>query len=356
MSVLAGRPKLRPSALMFGLLLSTQSALVRAQAAISAPDSGVAAARSEFRQASSLAAGQAWAEALRHYEAAYSLFAHPTTLYNIGVCHEKLGDDAQAFRFTLLALRAKQSDASTLAPEIRAQAEVALKALESRVAVVELESHGATLRVEVDGRRTTLLSTETDDALFVDSQATLESVPFAGSARLILDPGPHQITLRDGSRGETLSFTTVAGSRTSFQWSSPAPSQTSSPAVAQPAPRPPLALPPTHNHPLQHAAVGSLIVGGASLVVGVVAGGVALSAKNQLDRMCNADGTCPRSESSTLSRFETASTISSVGFAVGLVASAAGVSLLLLSPPTTKAPPPFALRLAPTQIALLASF
>jgi len=351
------RPTLHVSIAASLLLVASYSPLVRAQSALPTPEADVLAARAEFRQASSLAAAQDWAEALRHYEAAYELFAHPTTLYDIGVCHEKLGHDAQAYRYTLWALRPGASDDRRLEPEIRTHAEAALQAFESRLAVIELESHGVPLRVEVDGQKTTLLQTETGNVLFVDPRASAEAPPvtFTGSARLILDPAPHQLTLGDGARRETHSITALAGSRTSLEWASLAvASAPPLPAVTQPAAMPrPVAPSAAPNHTLQHVAIGSLIVGGAGLIAGTVAGGVALSAKHHLDDACSSDGSCPPSESSTMARFDRATAISTVSFAVGLAATATGVTLLLLAP---KQAPTFALRLAPTHAALLTRF
>jgi hypothetical protein len=342
-----------------GLLFATCSAQAQQQPASTVPETEILAARAEFRQASALAAAEDWPLALHHYEAAYALFAHPTSLYDIGVCHEKLGDDAQALRYTLWALRGSTIEDRKLDPEIRVQAEAARQTLETRVAAIELDSHGALLSVEVDGQKTTLLETETGSVLFVELRASAESRPvaFNGNARLILNPGAHQVTVGDGVRNETRALALLAGSRARFEWSvesSPAPQRPALPKqVSVPLPMAPPQ--PSPNHTLRQVAVGSLIVGGVGVLVGAIAGGVALSAKNQLDDACSEGGTCPPGEASTVSRFDTATTVSSVGFAVGLVASAAGAGILLLSP-ATKSAPTVALRIAPTHAAVLTSF
>lgn len=76
-----------------------------------------------------------------------------------------------------------------------------------------------------------------------------------------------------------------------------------------------------------------LAVGGAGLVLGSVAGLVALSKKSSLDDHCQPRNACPSDAQSDIDTMNAAATVSTIGFAVGAVAAGGGLVLLL----TTKA-------------------
>jgi hypothetical protein len=77
-------------------------------------------------------------------------------------------------------------------------------------------------------------------------------------------------------------------------------------------------------------------VGGASLIVGGVAGGLAIAKHSQLSDSCSGTS-CPPSQQATLDSYHRLGTISDVGFIVGGIGVAAGVILLVTQPKDTAA-------------------
>ena len=119
------------------------------------------------------------------------------------------------------------------------------------------------------------------------------------------------------------------------------------PAVAPPppgaAPSPGAGPPPTPLSPSPSSSgptrkllgfVG-LGVGGAGLVVGAVAGGVAVSKHASLQKVCPG-GACPASQASNLDGYHVVSALSTAGFVAGGVLAAAGVVLVVTAPRSTE--------------------
>jgi hypothetical protein len=71
-------------------------------------------------------------------------------------------------------------------------------------------------------------------------------------------------------------------------------------------------------------------VGGAGLLVGGIAGGIALSKHDSLSQACP-DAHCPSSYGSEVDRYRTVRTVSTGGFVVGVVGAGAGLTLILTS-------------------------
>jgi hypothetical protein len=80
--------------------------------------------------------------------------------------------------------------------------------------------------------------------------------------------------------------------------------------------------------PATYAAFG---VGGAGLVVGSIAGVLAITKHSKLADAC-ADGHCPPSRENDVQSYRTAGTISTIGFVVAGVGAAAGVVLIFTAP------------------------
>ncbi|MDX2052587.1 MAG: hypothetical protein SFV15_09370 [Polyangiaceae bacterium] len=72
-------------------------------------------------------------------------------------------------------------------------------------------------------------------------------------------------------------------------------------------------------------------VGGAGLIFGGVTGALAMSRHSALETKCPG-GTCPPSEESALESYRSMGTLSTVGFVVGGLGTAAGLTLLLTAP------------------------
>lgn len=77
--------------------------------------------------------------------------------------------------------------------------------------------------------------------------------------------------------------------------------------------------------------IGAFAIGGAGIVVGSVAGILAMSKHNKLAEQCR-DKTCYREQKSTYDSYHTMGMISTIGFVAGGVGVGAGVVLLLVKP------------------------
>jgi hypothetical protein len=94
---------------------------------------------------------------------------------------------------------------------------------------------------------------------------------------------------------------------------------------------------------------------GAGLVVGSIAGVMAMGKHSDLSDACAA-GRCPATEQDTLDSYRTLGAISTVGFAVGAATAVAGVTLLLTAPETPAAGARLGLGLAANRVYLNGAF
>jgi len=78
-------------------------------------------------------------------------------------------------------------------------------------------------------------------------------------------------------------------------------------------------------------------VGGASLIIGGVAGGLAIAKHSQLSDACQPASNCDTSQRANIDSYHRLGTIADVGFIVGGVGVAAGVVLLVTQPKETTA-------------------
>ena len=102
------------------------------------------------------------------------------------------------------------------------------------------------------------------------------------------------------------------------------PTQSSAaPATARPK-TPPMGESKSRNRTPVYVAFG---VGGAGVVVGTVAGLLALQKRSDLNGVC-ISGACPRSAESNLNSYHSLGLVSGIGFGVGLAGLATGVVLL----------------------------
>lgn len=304
---------------------------------------GPDAAREEFRSASRLAETGDWAGALGRYRRSFALFPHATTLYNIGYCHEMLGDLAAAIRDTRAALAFETSAPERgLAEPLRARASRALGELEAKVGTLELVLAGSGLALRVDGRPLELLVVEGRQLGFSADTTSPSWTPVDGTLRIPLNPGAHLVEWRSSAGGGSRRAELHAGE--TRRWTLPdAPAS----VPVAPVPRPQHAPRPATEATAPAAAATTaartagfvvLTAGGAAALVGLGSGWVASSTQSTLDERCAADGACPASESMRVSRFHTAATVSTVAFVGAFALSGVGLTLVLLNPDAAPAP------------------
>lgn len=316
----------------------------RAEPAADSP--AVGEARERFREATLAAEAGRWPEALELYRAAYALYPHATTSYNIGYCYGQLAEPARALLYTSRALDPGAFEAGRrLGPERQAEAQAFQRLLLGRVASVSVSiDSAAPFRLSVDG--VPLVPSGMPEGSFVASSsesASVDNPVHSRKVKLYLDPGTHELVLVSEGRTHARPLEVQAGQVASLDWSlGPALAPAPSPAVAA-APRPPAptplasaALAPTAPAPETEAssyrklAVGSFVVGGAGFAVALVSSFVVLAADSHLDDECSDDGVCPEAESEVVNRYRWGARLTNVGLWTGVIGGAAGVGFLLL--------------------------
>lgn len=115
--------------------------------ALAIDDAAKAQARAEFQRASELAKAESWVDALATFQRSHELFAHPSTLFNIGMCERVLGRFTRA-RENLKAALADAALPSSLADEARAY----LGEIEGLLTHVTVELSPPEAGIAVDGR------------------------------------------------------------------------------------------------------------------------------------------------------------------------------------------------------------
>jgi hypothetical protein len=290
----------------FAVFLACALVPAVARAAPSAADS--ARADALFREGLRLFEGGQTSKACARFEESYQIDPALGTLQNLALCHEKEGKLVVAYdEFTRLSARAREAGKTQRADVARDR----LAALDAKVARVVLALP--------DGVQVT--------AVEVDGIARDWREPIA------LDPGHHVILAhadgRPDARVEVDAPTTptTGGPQTvpvTFALPQPAPAA-ASPAV-QPAP-----APTTSGGPPGAVLWGLAGVGAAGVVAGSVFGVLTFTQKSAGDSHC-AGAYCDASGLSSQDAAHTSATVSTVAFAVGLVALAADAVLLLTRP------------------------
>jgi hypothetical protein len=168
------------------------------------------------------------------------------------------------------------------------------------------------------------------------------------------NPGRHTIRFRaDGfepaeARVEVKAGATTPVSITLVAAAAPPATTALPPASGDPSAPPPLPPPTTvtADKPDRTAAYVALGLGGAGVVVGSIAGVLAISKHSSLKSDCQ-DG-CPSGAQHDIDSYRTTGAISTIGFVVGGVGLTAGSVLYLLAKPT---PSSAAVRANPTAVA-----
>jgi hypothetical protein len=300
------------------LIASAVLACALASGAASAqPAADVAKARSLANEAVDLLDQKKYEGALDRLQRAEQLFHAPTHVAMLGEALEGLGRLAESLG-VFEKLAAEKLAPSAPAAFRRAQQEAVekVRALSARVPSVRVEVDGAP-----DGAAT----------------ATLDGQAIGLGAAARVDPGHHTLHVeaagfvavdRPVMLPESGDVVTVALTLARVPAAAPAP-----PVVAPvevPEERPSF----WHSRVPAYAALG---IGGAGLAVGAVTGGLSLAKVGDLKGRCPS-GACPASAQPDIDKAGALGTASTVAFAVGAVAVAAGVVLLVVHRPAKKEP------------------
>jgi hypothetical protein len=299
-----------------GCAVLTLSGLARAQ------DSAVAQALFE-RGVAALEAGELDAACPALAES-HRLDPRPGTLFALAECEVRAGKVASAFGHyqdylgLISRLSAEQQERHA---ERAASAREQTRALRPQVPTLTL-----------------VLPAAAPPGLLVERDGITLRGPALGVA-LPIDPGEHVVVTRDSAGNETrATVTIVAGEALRLELRVPeAAAEQAPPAVAtplmlpppQPTPDPPAS---THERPSPLRTWGWIAggIGASGVIVGSVAGGVALAKKGEVSDHCRGEE-CDSTGKRAADAGQSAATVSTVAFGLGLVGLGTSLVLLLTS-------------------------
>jgi hypothetical protein len=277
----------------------------------------IAAARQLAREGFKLADGGNCAAAVEPLSRAESLFHAPTILVRLAECHLAQG------RLVLGTEELRRVTVEDLGPT-PSRAFVAAKS-RARVLLASAEPRLAHLTVRVTGPTVPIV--------------TLDGEPLAAGMlglEIPVDPGPHLVKAEaDGFIAAEKPLTVAEGGSDQVELElSPSLVAASEPtAVVTPSPAPAavarVTTPVPSTQPLRAPALISLAVGVAGFGVGIGFGVAALNDKTKLDNVC-VNKACPISARNDLALLQRDATLSTIGWAVGGVAAATSLVLLVL--------------------------
>jgi hypothetical protein len=311
----------RPHAL--GALLCATLAVTAPQAL--AGGDPTAQARALAQEAGDLIDAKKYADALDRVTRAETLYHAPTHELMMGQANEGLGHLAAALAiFEKLAAEPIPAAAPHAFVEAQQAGKERLRALLARV---------PSLLVSVKGLRPGQRA-----------EVKVDGEPYAidTAAARPADPGSHLIVVSVEGRDpvqQTVLLPEKGGVVTAEVSMAPSDSHEAvSAPQAPPPPLPSILAEPGGGQP--HSGGGSLVpafvafgVGVAGLGVGAVTGAMSMSNVSDLRNKCPGN-VCPSSQQSQIDSTKTLGTVSTVGFIVGGVGAAAGVTLLLLRKPS----------------------
>lgn len=283
-----------------------------AEAPVETPDPG-----EEYRDdARRLATEAATHYDAGEYELALDLFLRAGRLYDAPTlkfwqarCLEQMGRlvDAEA-RYAEVARTRVEDDAPEAFLSAQRDSEAALAELRKRLPTITIVIHRAKdiSKVELDGR--------------------VLPPPLVG-APVAVDPGTHVIKVTRSSGPERVESVAIVESQAQVvHVNFEAPKETPLVPIMTPAPDQPK---PTVNWGTT-LGVSSLVLGTVGIGVGVFAGVKAMDKHQTLEESCAASGECEPAFHEDLDSFHTWRTVSTVGYAVGIVGVGTGTVLLLL--------------------------
>lgn len=297
-------------------LLSAASCLL-VLVALGAPSLGAeptpadkAAAKKAYTEARALAKAGKHVEALALFRRAHELAPTPVTRLDLAL---ELAGQAQLVEAHALA---------SSIDELPVTATETQKSKEARKQALELET---SLAARIP--RVQLVFDPPGDA-----EVTVDGKPLAPeqvNKPLLLDPGPHEIVAKRGAIVASNTLTLVEADRPDVRMSlkpgAPEPAPTPPPPPARlPEPAPVVPPPPPPREDGLHPSVPILLgVGGASLLTGVITGGVAWSQVGELEAGCP-NGRCPPPMHDLLATHEALGAASTATFVIGGAAALAG--------------------------------
>jgi hypothetical protein len=208
-SMLLQRWALRIWAFLLALLLA-------APAYADEPVDGKSRARELFNRGADLVRDAQWGEALASFEQSARVHPHATTTFNMGACERAMGRYTRARLTFSRALEQAKAEPAQLPEELVTETRGYLEQIDALLARVSVTLLPANAEVSVDGRA--LAPSEGFGRGTVMVAGLLPpgrpaAVP-AGSFELVVDPGPHVITLsRRGYSDAVVNRTFAAGAR-----------------------------------------------------------------------------------------------------------------------------------------------
>ena len=287
----------------------------RAQPSSSARDQVTAAAL--FLEARALLAQGDYANACSKLSASLDLFATVSTRLNVAKCHEHEGKLSAAWLDYKVALVLNRETKETVRwQELEKSARDGLAALEPRLPRLRIVISAPPLGLRV-----------TRDGQELPAAALGDALP--------VDPGPHDVeATAPGFERVKQTVTLTEGLTAELS------------LALMPLPPPPVAFapaPPAGPSPPRAPSEGSRVrkvggltlvgVGGAGLLVGTVAGALAITQYRSLSPNCPGDACFGRSSyQSPVDAYQTKALVSNFGFIAGVAAMGAGIVLLVTAP------------------------
>jgi hypothetical protein len=274
-------------------------------------------AQTLFDEARALVANGSYADACPKFAESYRLDPGGGTLLNLGMCHESEGKFASAYaelsEALSQAIRDKRSDREKTARDHLAVVTPKLSRLRVKVAAGE----PADLQVKVDG-------------IVLARAAWGVAVP--------MDPGAHAVVATaEGRLKLEQSVTLEADGSTKELEIGALAADPNAPARSKDAPPPGAAEPSSGMAPLRIVGITTAAVGGVSLVVGGIFGGLAAVAWSNAHAACPNNG-CPSiTQVDDGKRAGVFADVSTVLLVAGGVLAVGGVVLAIVAPSGKKA-------------------
>jgi hypothetical protein len=181
------------------LLLAWAAAPAHAEPPEPAPEAAspeIERARELYRQGVEHVRRQEWAEALSAFEHSQKLRAHATTTFNVAACERALGQYTRALGTFERAIAQADAQPGSLAPSLRTEAEAMVRQIDELLARVSVTLEPAQAAIAVDGRPLRRRPGSGSPVLVGGVEPPGPGTPPpAARFELVLNPGPHVITL-----------------------------------------------------------------------------------------------------------------------------------------------------------------